>query len=37
MAAHAVGDREQVRTGEGRVLVPLTEETDVRADRIAKG
>ena len=35
--AYYYGDREQVRAGEGRVLVPLAEETDVRADRIAEG
>jgi hypothetical protein len=37
VAAHAVGDREQVRASVSRVLVPLAEETDVGADRIAEG
>jgi hypothetical protein len=37
VAAHAVGDREQVRAGVRRILVPLTEETDVGTYRIAEG
>ena len=36
MASHAVGDREQVRAGVRRILVPLTEETDVGTYRIAE-
>ncbi len=36
VAAHAVGDGEQARSGVGRVLVSLTEEAYVRADCIAE-
>ncbi len=36
VAAHAVGHREQARARVCRVLVPLTEETDVGADRVAE-
>ena len=34
VAAHAVGDGEQARSGVRRVLVPLAEQADVRADRV---
>jgi hypothetical protein len=36
MTAHPVRDREQARASVSRVLVPLTEEAYVRADRIAE-
>ena len=36
VAAHAVGDGEQARAGVRRVLVSLTEEAYVRADRVAE-
>src|SRR5690606_9060304 len=36
MPAHAVGDGEQAAAGIRRVLVPLTEETDVRASGVAE-
>jgi hypothetical protein len=37
VAAHAVGDGEQVRSGERRVFVPLSEETDIGPYRISEG
>jgi hypothetical protein len=37
MAAHAVGDREQVRAGIRRVFVPLSEETDIGPYRESEG
>jgi hypothetical protein len=36
MTAHAVRDREQVRAGVRRVLVPLPAESDVRTGRIVE-
>ena len=36
MTAHAVGDGEQVRAGVRRVLVALSEQADVRADRVTE-
>jgi len=36
VAAHAVGDREQVRSGICGVLVPLSEETDVGPYRVSE-
>src|SRR5215469_13469025 len=36
MAPHAIGDREQVRSGIRGILVPLAEETDVGAYRVAE-
>ena len=37
VATHAIGNRKQVRAGVGRVLVPLSEETDIGPYRVSEG